>query len=138
MNGNFEYTQEIVHNKDFRNSYRLFEVPVLIGYQKNFDDWSFGIQTGIFANISTQSGGLIFSPNIELVNLETDHASYFKSNIGLSYYFGGEGKYSINENFALTFSPHLRVFPKSFTNNQNRIIQKYSFGGLNLGADFKF
>lgn len=136
--GDFEYDQEIVHNTNFKNQYRLFEIPLLIGYQVDFDKWAWGIQTGVFANISMQTTGIIFNPKNEFAYLETEQADFFSSNIGMSYYIGGEGKYSLNDNIALTVSPHFRLFPNSFTNNKNGISQKYSLAGLNLGIDFKF
>ena len=136
--GDFEYNQEIVHNTNYQNQYRLFEIPLLVGYQKDFDKWSWGLQTGIVSNISLKTIGIIFSPNNEFAYLETEQSDYFHSNIGMSYYFGGEGKYLFSEKIALTFSPHYRLFTKSFTNNKNGVSQKYSLTGLNLGVDFRF
>ncbi len=132
------YTQEIIHNKDYQNHYRLFEIPLLIGYQKNLGEWSLGIHAGVYTNIALQTSGMIFTPDVDFAFIDTEQSDYFQSNIGLSYYIGGEGKYLINDKLSLSFSPHLRIFPKSFTNNDHGIDQKYTIAGLNLGIDFRF
>ena len=62
----FEYTQEIIHNKDYLNQYRLFEIPLLVGYQKDYEKWAWGIQTGIFANISMQTIGTVSYTHLTL------------------------------------------------------------------------
>jgi len=136
--GDFLQIQETIHNKDYENRYRLLEIPLLIGYQKDFDDWTLGVQAGIFANLSLQTSGMIFTPNSKFVILESEGEDYFKSKIGMNYYFGGEVKYLINDNIGLALLPHFRVFPKSFTNWEHGISQKYTLIGLNLGLDFRF
>lgn len=130
--------KELTFNKRYNNSYRMFEIPLLLGFLKELNDWSIGIKGGVFLNFQLKTQGLIFDKNEAFVDIGEHQNQIFKSKIGLSYYLGGIVKYHLNDKFALIAQPHIRIFPKSFTNRQNVIGQKYNLLGLSVGGEIRF
>lgn len=120
--------------KEYYNKYTMFDIPVLVGYFKEKDEWSFGAQAGIFANISLKTEGQFLSS----ATTSTDIKDLFKSSVGLSYYVGASVNHKINENIEIGVSPYFRYFPKNFAKTNYGISQKYNLIGINARINYWF
>ncbi len=128
-------TTATIH-KRYYNNYRLIDVPVLIGYRKQFGDFSIGAQAGVFVNLTLQTSGRFFANETD--DIDIDEADIFKTNVGLSYYVGATIDYHLNEKWTVFAAPNIRYFPNSFSKTNYGISQKYSLYGVNLGLQYSF
>lgn len=134
--GDVPVERKTTYKKEFYNKYRMVEIPVLADYRYEGRDFSVGLQAGVFANLSLTTSGRFLAAEDAFEDLsDTD---IFKSNVGLSYYFGLSAGYLINENIELTISPFMRHFPKSFTESSYGLMQRYNLYGVNVGAVYHF
>lgn len=124
------------YQKEYYNKYRMFDVPILVGYRHEGHDFSFGAQAGVFVNLSLATKGQFLKSTTETMDIGT--AGIFKSNIGWSYYFGLTAGYMVNENLEFYASPFLRHYPKDFTKDSYVIRQRYNLYGLNIGLRYAF
>ncbi|MFK8009907.1 MAG: hypothetical protein AB8H03_26365 [Saprospiraceae bacterium] len=136
--GDQVYDRKFSHNKLYFNKFRMIDIPVLIGFEKRIKDFSIGGRAGVFINLSLKTSGLIFQTTETFVDLGSNQDQVFKSNIGLSYYFGGVIKYHLNNKLAISVQPSFRFFPHDFSHNNTFTSQKYNLIGLNLGFEYGF
>lgn len=136
--GDQVFDRKISHNKLYYNKFRMIDVPILIGFEKRMKDFSIGGRAGIFINLKLKTSGLVFQTPKTFANLDTNQDEVFKSNIGLSYYFGGTLKYHLKNKLAISAQPNFRIFPKSISNNNTFTNQKYILIGLNVGLEYGF
>lgn len=120
--------------KEYYNKYTMFDIPVFVGYFKEKDEWSFGAQAGVFANISLKTEGQFLNS----ATTSTDIKDLFKSSVGLSYYVGASINHKLNENIGISISPYFRYFPKNFAKSDYGISQKYTLIGINARINYWF
>lgn len=121
-----------VANLKTKTKLRYFEIPLLIGYYKNFDKISVGIKTGIGLGILT--GTQIYYLNEDLSGIsEVKSVNKFMYN----YLLRPEINYLFSDKISLLIEPNLRI-------NLNKAIttdlysQKYWNVGLNMGITYTF
>ena len=132
-------TKTTEYKKEIFNTYRMIDIPVLIGYNRSFGKkWEMGIQGGIFANLSLQTEGIIPNSSLSDVDLESDEFNIFKSNVGLSYHLGFSIRRELTKHWELNFSPAVRYFGNDFANDNYGLSQKYMLFGGNVGVRYKF
>lgn len=145
VNGDTTYVRGAVpvqltteYSRQTFNYHRMWDVPVILGYRfSGTDDWNFGLEAGIHANIQTTQKGEILATTGAITDLATS-PNTFKDNVGMSLYFGLTAEYGLGENWQLTFSPFYRNFPNSFSSNDYEVNQHYSMWGANLGIRYLF
>ena len=136
--GMIPQTTTTIGNKNIFNTYRLIDLPIIMGYQHSFNKWDAGIQLGVLANISLKTEGIIPNELLEDINIKTQQSSIYKSNIGISYYVGLSLSRSVFDNFKVNFSPFMRFYPNSFSVRTYELSQKYSLIGGNIGMLYQF
>ena len=136
--GQIPVTRTIRLEKEYFNRYRLFDIPVTVGYEGGRDGWSFGVNASVLINLALQTEGQIPNGGNTFLNLDTEQAAVFKDKIGLSYSFGGFAAYEITDNLELRFAPSVRILPESFTVDSYVLDQKYTLIGVHLGARWLF
>lgn len=120
------------------NYQKMWDVPLILGYRfSGTDDWNFGVEAGIHANIQTTQKGEILAASGAIVDL-TESPSPFKDNVGMSVYLGLTAEYGLNDNWQLTFSPFYRNFSDSFSSSTYEVNQDYSMWGANIGVRYLF
>lgn len=120
--------------KEYYNKYTMFDIPVIVGYYRENDEWAFGAQAGIFANISLKTEGQFLSSE----TTSTDMKDLFKSSVGLSYHAGISVDRKLNKNIGIGISPYFRYFPKNFAKTDYGISQKYTLIGINARINYWF
>lgn len=120
--------------KKYYNRYTMLDIPVLVGFYKEKYGWVYGVQTGIFANISLKATGRVLHNDIE----DEAISSRFKSRVGISYYIGLGGGYKFGNNLEINVSPYLRYFPGDFAKDSYPISQKYTLVGMDARIRYWF
>ncbi|MFT5263399.1 MAG: hypothetical protein ACI8YQ_002142 [Polaribacter sp.] len=108
-----ETTIENYHKKTY-NYFHLVDIPIILDYNFAYDNWKFGLEVGIYANVYLKRKGDIFTPDDEIYDLATDESKWYKTNVGITPYIGLNAAYSINDFFQIHASPGFR-FNKVFT-----------------------
>ena len=124
--------------KKHYNYIHLIDIPVIIGYQFEYEPWSVGIEGGIYANISAKYTGEITSTASDsFYDLEADEDKWFKTNIGIQPYIGLNAAYNVSDNFQIHFSPGFR-FETLFSTDKNPVKEKHSTLGVRFGVRYIF
>ena len=131
-------SKEISFAKKTINRYRMLDIPVLLGYHFQKEKWSLGVQAGIVANLRLKTKGDMLDESENILDLGAEQNTIFRSNIGLSYYLGGSGRIFITRHLQVSINPFLRVFPKSFTQSDFSLKQKYQLIGGSVGVSYQF
>ncbi len=126
------------YNKKIFNTYRLFDIPLIIGYQRSFDQWQVGLEAGIFANLALKTRGIIPDKNLEDIDIKTQQNSTFKNTVGLSYHLGMTISRRLADRIEIRCSPSARFFPKDFAHKDYQLSQKYWLIGGNIGLHYRF
>lgn len=118
------------------NRFHHLEIPLLIGYEKNFSKWKLGVSTGPMFNIWFHHKGDIISPGRRPVDItKNKEGAYlaFKNRTGVSLYSSGILAYKINAEIQLLMEPHIR-FQLENINQENYLLnQRNISGGIMLG-----
>ena len=125
---NFSHTR-----KEF-NQYRLYNLPILLGYQKQKNNWSLGIQAGVIFNLRLKTKGITLNESGQFEDLNMNQ---YKSKLGLAYELSINGNYHLTKSFHLSLSPRLQYFPNSFLENNDKLEQSYRLFGLHFGLHYK-
>lgn len=131
-------TTTTIYNKDIYNTYRLFDIPILLSYQYPFGKWQTGLEAGVLLNLSLKTEGIIPDENFGDIDIKTQQSNLFKSKLGISYQFGVSISRTLFDRFELRLTPTLRYFPTNFSLDSYGLSQKYVLLGGNLGLRYNF
>lgn len=117
------------------NQYRFFEIPVLVGYDLEKENWSLGLRVGVNLNLNLKTNGIAYNEFGEISDLsETD----YKSKLGLAYQLSINGAYNFTDNFRIYVGPRFYYNPKNMLENSNTLEQRYRLVGLTVGAQYRW
>lgn len=124
-------------HKVTHNRYQLIDIPLIIGYERQFKKVGLSINGGALLNLLFRQKGDFLSPySLEPVNFSTenDHAyPAFRDRLSVSWYGSLGLTYRLNGGVSLLLEPHLRINPHSFTRNNYPLDQRYLTGGIFVG-----
>lgn len=125
----------IIESKRWRvkNSYTSLDIPVLIGYQMNKGNWTYGIEAGVINNISFNFKGLLLDEDKQPI----DAQDYFKDNIKMSLTGGLTMGYNIKPKVSLLMMGHFKRHMTTINAPINSIDQKNTSFGIGVGVEFK-
>lgn len=130
-------TQTGLRDVNIRNSYRMIDIPLLIGYESKMKKFKLNINAGAFINLSAEQKGALFSPIVDRVVYFTDghpeQYDIFRKRIGWSAFVGLGFNIPLNKKLQFIIEPHVRYYPKSFTLKTYKLNQKYVSGGVMIG-----
>jgi len=122
--------------KTTHNRYHTIDIPVLLGYQVQQGNWSYGIQAGPVFNITSIKKGDILSPAGDPVSISDDNdMEYpaFKDKLGLSIYASAHLAKRIGYRTWLYAEPYFQKRLSAITLDSYPIDQRQSHIGLSLG-----
>ena len=134
VSGTVPHTTHTAIEKKYYNRYTMFDIPVLAGYFKENENWSYGAQAGVFANIFLNTEGQFLTDPKNSIDIK----DLFKSSVGMSYYLGFSGGYKLGDQVEISASPYVRYFPKNFAKTGYPISQKYTLFGLDVRFRYWF
>jgi opacity protein-like surface antigen len=125
--------------KDYKHSsnhYKSIDVPILVGYETGGERLKTSFNTGVILNIRTSYKGDILDASLNAADINTSHV--YKSNTGMSLYFGLGVSTKVNNNLRLFTEPYIRYRLSSMTGALQPFSQKINVGGLSLGLRYNF
>ncbi len=134
--GDIPMERRTTQRKEIYNKYRMIEVPLLVSWRHEGHQFSFGAQAGAFVNLRMTAKGRVMQTPTQDVPISS--GDLYRTNIGLSYYFGLTAGYMLNDQLEVFASPYFRHFPKSFTKTNYGLEQRYNLYGLNVGLGYRF
>jgi hypothetical protein len=116
---------------------KMWDIPVILGYEKRWNEWFGGIETGVIINLTQRATGHMLFTDTSFINVESP-VEIFKPRIGLSYtgglYFGRDFK----SWGRLHLSARMRWLPGEINVQPANNRQTYQFYGLYLGYSYIF
>ncbi|MFH2143160.1 MAG: hypothetical protein ABIJ97_12100, partial [Bacteroidota bacterium] len=90
------------------NSYRYFEIPLMLGYQFKINKFAFTPKVGIISGFLIKTSGLTFASNQtdKIAEISKDCQPYLKTI--LSYSINFEVDYQISKSICMTIDPFIR------------------------------
>lgn len=119
-------TQYFEHN--------LINVPVLVGFDINKNNWNLAISAGPSFNLSYAYKGK-FDGSIN--ELSTQDFNMYKTNLGIALQSKFALGYHFNDRHQVFTELNYRYLPSSVTTSDSGFTQKYATLGLNLGYKIK-
>lgn len=129
--------KRITGEKTRHHSFRLWDIPIGVGYDYNLGRINIGVEGGVNVNMSMTPKGTIYQGDTTFV-ASTDAGNEFKNRLGASFYFGVSASTPISKNGDLYVACRMRYIPDAFTLDNSQISQAYHFTGLNLGYIHRF
>lgn len=114
------------------NHIRLYQIPVSIGYQKAFNEWSVGVDAGMYFNLSASAGGKLLRGDGSVVKLED--ADIYKNRVGMSAQIALTFGYRAGDSWLLYLRPQYVKALRSWTTESSGIDQSYDVIHVNLGV----
>ena len=124
--------------KKIYNSYKLLDLPILLGYSRKWKNWQIGASAGVFVNLSLQTEGKIMNGLDEIIQIETQTTPIYKSKLGLAYYLGFSLEREISPNIQVSISSFVKKYTTDFTNKSYGLSQQYTLFGGTVGLSYQF
>jgi opacity protein-like surface antigen len=118
------------------NHYKSVDMPILIGYETAGDRFKASFNTGVILNIKTTYKGDILDSSLTPIDVNLNN--FYKSNTGISLYFGIGLSTKLNNNFQLFTEPYIKYRLSNMTEGYQQFTQKINVGGLSLGLKYNF
>ncbi len=119
------------------NIYRMVDIPFILGYEFRAGNLGLAVNAGAYLNLLFRQDGDFLSPEtLEPVPIDSgDPESYpaFKRQTGLGYYGSLGLTYETPSGLQLLLEPHFKIFPKSVTQDEYALKQRYMSAGLFMG-----
>ena len=117
------------------NRYRMLDVPVLLGYEKQFRRWRVGANAGAYFNILFAPQGEFLSPEMEPVSFtpgDPESFQAFRNRIGVGLYGSCQVSYHLTPRLQLLVEPHFKYYPETATIAEYEAEQNFANAGLFL------
>lgn len=115
------------------NKYQLTQMPLLLGYELNAADFTMGVYAGAILNVLFRQEVKFLSPDDLEVKDYSNNTTVFRKNLGLGWRVGVGFGYRVNGRHIITIQPYVQSNPKSFTQDDFPLRQKYFITGIRLG-----
>jgi hypothetical protein len=119
------------------NKYRTLDIPILLGYEINYKKFTFALNGGAYLNLVFEQKGDFLSPlDYQPVNFSSNNPNAFpafKDRLDIGWYGSLGIHYRITPRLQLLVEPHFKLYPKSFTQDNYIVDQKYFTTGVFFG-----
>ncbi|NBC07402.1 MAG: hypothetical protein GVY26_09435 [Bacteroidetes bacterium] len=117
------------------NIYRTIDIPFIVGYEFDMGQFGMSVNGGAYLNLLFMPDGDLLDPEtLEPIAIDGDNFNAFKEQVGLGYYGSLALTYQTKSGLQLLLEPHFKVFPKSVTQDQYALTQRYTSVGLFMGV----
>jgi hypothetical protein len=136
--GDVPVTTTTMERKRFYNKYTFIEIPLMIGFHKEIENWRVGGEVGVVAGFLTKTEGKVLDINEDFSDLSAQNDAVSGSKFGMSYYFGATVAYMYESGIELGLSPNVRIAPKDFGAADYPVRKKYLLAGANISLRYRF
>ena len=102
-----------------RNTYRMLDIPFIVGYGIKAGDFGVAVNGGAYLNLLFRQSGDFLSPEtltpVSLNPEGPDSGSVFKRQAGVGYYGSLSLTYATKSGLEILIEPHFKIFPNSVT-----------------------
>ena len=120
------------------NRYQMLDIPFLLGYEFDHNKLRFSANAGAYLNLLFKQRGDLLSPHdlapVSIDSSNPDALPAFKQQVGLGWYGSLGIAYQLNYGTQLLVEPHFKIFPKSVTQGQFGVNQRYATAGIFIGV----
>jgi len=132
-------TRDIISRSN--NSYKFFDIPFYVGYEKELRDFVFSANAGLGFNLSSRQSGIIYENEnktyYKLGNGTDAVSNIYKQNVGVSALFNFGLNYRINQRFRLLIEPSFRYYLSGLTTKDHILKHNTLQSGVILGVRYK-
>jgi hypothetical protein len=130
-NNKVPYEDSTAYLSKERATFSYVEIPLMIGYYKTINHWSFGINTGISLGLLTRSSGYFIGEDLQTVEVAKSQ------NIMWNYIIGPEINYEFRENYYFGIQSNFRLGLNDLSISEP-IDRKYYNIQLNVKIGYRF
>ena len=112
------------------NNYRLWSLPVLIGYQKQTERWVYGLKTGVVLQFAGKQEGRFADANGNVTNFEANDPATLFQPFSRGLRFNPEIGYRLTDRLTWSLTPNLTWSRQQLDGGQRVGVSRY---GGNLG-----
>jgi hypothetical protein len=117
------------------NIYRTIDIPFIVGYEFDAGKLGVAVNGGVYLNLLFMPDGDLLDPEtLEPRAIERGGFDAFKEQVGIGYYSSVGLTYRMKNGLQLLLEPHFKVFPKSVTQDEYALTQRYMSAGLFMGV----
>jgi len=117
------------------NIYRTIDIPFIVGYEFDMGQFGMSVNGGAYLNLLFMPDGDLLDPEtLEPIAIDGDNFNAFKEQVGLGYYGSLALTYQAKNGLQLLLEPHFKLFPKSVTQDEYALTQRYTSVGLFMGV----
>lgn len=121
-----------------RNTLRFVEIPLLLGYERQWGKLRVGVNAGAFLNLVFDADGAIYSPATEEPidfgqQGDRDVLPIFDRTATAAWYAGMSIAYNLHSRYSIIAEPYFKTFPKALSSSAYDLQQNYWMTGMQLG-----
>lgn len=125
-----------VRHKVSHNKFQIVDLPIILGYEKEYKKFVFTANAGAHINLFFDSEGDFLSPELEPVSFSSDDPDglrAFRNHLGIGWYGSLGVQYRLSPRFNVMIEPYFKMYPKGFSRSQYMVDQQYLSTGLSIG-----
>lgn len=127
--------------KRIHNTYRQIDIPLLVGYEMPWGKAMLMINAGPVFNLANFHRGQVLDPSLHPRHIApgghpANQVKMYKSNLGLSLYFGAGGIFPLSKKVYAVVEPRFLYRLKPVTLNGFQLQERRHFAGVNFGLQF--
>ena len=103
VNNKVAYEDSTAFLNSGKVKFSYLEIPLMIGYYKTINKWSFGVNTGVGVGLLTRSSGYYIEENLTTIELASSQK------IMWNFILGPEVNYNFKENYYLGIQSNFRL-----------------------------
>ncbi|HMQ60053.1 MAG TPA: outer membrane beta-barrel protein [Flavilitoribacter sp.] len=127
----------LVLSRGSYNDYKLYDLPVKLGYEFNFNHWSVALEGEVAINLRLRARGKILDKQGQIQLL--DRQGLFKPRTGFSYSGSARLGYSFNRHLQFVAGFDYRSYPIDFMLSAfNEVRQRYNLPGWSAAVQWRF
>ena len=131
-------TYSEAYQETTRNTLRFVEVPLLLGYERQWGKLRVGVNAGAYLNVLFATEGAIYSPATEEpINFgqqgDRDVLPIFERQVSAAWYAGMSLAYNLHSRYSLIAEPYFKTYPQALSSSAYDLQQNYWMTGMQLG-----
>lgn len=133
--GPIEIYETTQRRREIYNSFRQWELPILVNYEAAFGRMSLIAEAGARLRFSRSWEGSLLNNSDEVVSLEDQ--DWYRSGLGLSFQAGLQLGYELSPQWQVRVGGTFRYSPSDFSTEAMPFQERYQLRGLQLGIRYQ-
>jgi hypothetical protein len=121
-----------------KNRFHTIDIPVLAGYEFALGRLNVGLNGGALLNMAFNQQGTFLGPDgktvLDFSSNRPDAYPAFKNRLGVGWYGSAQLSFPISPSLRVLAEPYYSAFPRSYTNSDYPVAQRYQTMGLFVGV----